>query len=177
MPQEDPHKGSSSANDTNQSIQQANLGASESSRDELLICLLQMTRLKATPCSETTLVAGLPLVDQLLTPELLVRAAARAGLDAKVIKRDLFEIPAIVLPIVLLLDNNKAVVLKAFNKAQNQAVIVKTTNTNSDDDAELNVSLSKLMGCYSGYCIFVKAETHFEQVEELFSKKKSDHWF
>jgi hypothetical protein len=68
MPQEDPHEDSSSADDTNQSVQQANLGASESIRDELLICLLQMTRLKATPCSETTLVAGLPLVDQLLTP-------------------------------------------------------------------------------------------------------------
>ena len=177
MPQEKPHQDSLRAGNTNRSPKPAKLRASEFAHDELLTCLLQMTRLKDTPCSETTLVAGLPLIDQLLTPDLFVRAAARAGLVAKVIKRDLFKIPAIVLPVVLILDNNKAVVLKAVDQAQSKAVIVKTAANNRNEDTEVGISLSALSDRYSGYCIYVKAEIRFEHVEELISKNKSDHWF
>ena len=64
--------------------------------DPLLACLLLITKLENTPCSETSLIAGLPLVDEKLTPELYVRAAERAGLDAKVKQKKLLDIPDIV---------------------------------------------------------------------------------
>ncbi len=142
--------------------------------DELLICLLQMTRLKDSPCSETTLLSGLPLVDQRLTPELFVRAATRAGLEAKVVKRDLADISTIVLPIVLLLKDNKAVVLNSVDKPKGSAVIIETT---SQGDVERDISFDKLNGLYSGFSIYVKAELRFDSVEDLVSKKKTDHWF
>jgi ATP-binding cassette subfamily C protein LapB len=170
----------SANNSIDESIQVSSEEVTEPVRDELLTCLLQMTRLKDSPCSETTLIAGLPLVDQLLTPELFVRAATRAGLEAKVVKRDLLEIASIVLPVVLLLDGNKAVVLKALDEPQNKAIIIETViadNTETGDDAELEVSLSELKERYSGYSIYVKSETRFEDVKELLSKKKGDHWF
>jgi ATP-binding cassette subfamily C protein LapB len=177
MPQKEPHQDSLNARNTNHSAKPEKLRANEFAHDQLLICLLQMTRLKNTPCSETTLVAGLPLIDKLLTPDLFVRAAARAGLAAKVTKRDFFEIPTIVLPVVLILDKNRAVVLKAVDQAQGKAVIVKTAVNDRNKDREVAISLSKLRDSYSGYCIYVKAEIRFEHVEELISKKKSDHWF
>ncbi len=49
MPQEDPHEDSLSADDTNQSIQQANPGEREPSRDEMLIRLFQSSRHNAKP--------------------------------------------------------------------------------------------------------------------------------
>jgi ATP-binding cassette subfamily C protein LapB len=177
MPQKEPHQDSLNARNTNHSAKPEKLRANEFTHDQLLICLLQMTRLKNTPCSETTLVAGLPLIDKLLTPDLFVRAAARAGLAAKVTKRDFFKIPTIVLPVVLILDKNRAVVLKAVDQAQGKAVIVKTAVNDRNKDREVAISLSKLRDSYSGYCIYVKAEIRFEHVEELISKKKSDHWF
>ena len=70
--------------------------------DPLLACLLLITKLENTPCSETSLIAGLPLVDEKLTPELFVRAAERAGLNAKVKQKAIIDIPEIVLPATLL---------------------------------------------------------------------------
>lgn len=142
--------------------------------DELLVCLLQMTRLKDSPCSETTLLAGLPLVDQRLTPELFVRAAARAALEAKVVKRDLADISSIVLPVVLLLEDNKAIVVKHVDKLEDQVIIIEAT---AEGDTESEVSFTELNGSYSGFCIYVKSEMRFDSVEDSIPKKKVDHWF
>lgn len=53
--------------------------------DPLLGCLVVLTRLQHNPFSPETLIAGLPLVDNKLTPELFIRAAARAGLSAQIV--------------------------------------------------------------------------------------------
>ena len=79
-----------------------------STHDPLLKCLVLLTRLFNRPFSEETLSAGLPLVDNWLTPQLFERAAERAGLTAKVIKRDLAEISPLTLPAVLLLQDRRA---------------------------------------------------------------------
>lgn len=172
-----PPEDSSRSSHIHKRIEKENLVPSKTAPHELLTCLLQMTRLKNTPCSETTLIAGLPLVNQRLTPELFVRAASRAGLRAKVLKRNLLEIPNVVLPAVLILDSNKAVVLKSVNQQLNKAVLIVAAITEGGEDRQVRISFSKLVDIYSGYCIYVKAETRFEHVEELFSKTKSDHWF
>lgn len=174
MPEEEPQTDSIASNDV---VQESAVEFVEPARDELLTCLLQMTRLKDSPCSETTLVAGLPLVDQLLTPELFIRSATRAGLEAKVLSRDLLDIPSIVLPVVLLLNDNKAVVLKAFDESQDKATIIETRIDESGDDIEVDISFSELKSQYSGFSIYVKSETRFDQVEDLLSKNKKEHWF
>ncbi len=140
--------------------------------DPLLICLLQMTRLKDAPCSETSLIAGLPLVDERLTPELFVRAASRAGLEAKVVERKLFDISSIVLPVVLLLEDNNAVVLKTVDSAQGKAIVINETEAR-----ESEISLSNLTEKYTGYAIYVKTEQRFEQTADLKTKTASEHWF
>jgi ABC-type bacteriocin/lantibiotic exporter with double-glycine peptidase domain len=50
--------------------------------DPLLACLLALARLHERAMSAAAVLAGLPLVDGRLTPELFVRAAHRFGLDA-----------------------------------------------------------------------------------------------
>ena len=54
---------------------------------------------------------GLPLPDQRLSPDLLPRAAARAGLQGRLLVRKLEQIPAIALPAMLLLKEGRCAVL------------------------------------------------------------------
>ncbi|MGH1487089.1 MAG: ABC transporter transmembrane domain-containing protein, partial [Cellvibrionaceae bacterium] len=140
--------------------------------DPLLTCLLQMTKLKDSPCSETSLIAGLPLVDQRLTPELFVRAATRAGLEAKVIERNLVDISSIVLPVVLLLERNRAVVLTALDKESGQLTVLSP-----ETGEERVIDLATIQKAYTGYCIYVKAEQRFESVTESSPEKNEHYWF
>lgn len=140
--------------------------------DPLLQCLLQITQLKDSPCSETSLLAGLPLVEQHLTPELFVRAAERAGLEAWVVERNLNDIPDIVLPIVVLLNNNQAVVLKAINATNNEWTIL-----DPDTDKERVVQASIVQPDYTGYCIYIRIAERFEQVENVKAETHPKHWF
>ena len=56
--------------------------------DPLLFCLVALTQLLERPTSPEALKAGLPLEEGRLTPELALRAAARAGLSARLVRRD-----------------------------------------------------------------------------------------
>ena len=79
--------------------------------DPLLACLLALARLHERTISAAAVLAGLPLVDGRLTPELFVRAARRFGLDAALSRRPLDQVGAGMLPVVLLLDGRDACVL------------------------------------------------------------------
>ena len=57
--------------------------------DPLLGCLLVLTKLSHRPLTADALTAGLPLVNNKLTPDLFTRAAKRAGLSARIVKRPL----------------------------------------------------------------------------------------
>ncbi len=79
--------------------------------DPLLGCLTILSKLLNKPHSPESLTAGLPLVDNRLTPRLFSRAAERAGLSSKVVKRPLSKISNLVLPVVLILEGSNACIL------------------------------------------------------------------
>ena len=88
------------------------VGALAGGDDPLLASLVSLTELLERPASAQALVAGLPLPDDgRLTPELAVRAAARAGLETEAVKRDLKDIPALVLPAVLVMKDGTTRIL------------------------------------------------------------------
>ncbi|MBX2807808.1 MAG: type I secretion system permease/ATPase [Cellvibrionaceae bacterium] len=140
--------------------------------DPLLACLLALTTLKQAPCSETSLIAGLPLVDQCLTPTLFVRAAERAQLDAKVVERDISDIAPLVLPAVLLLENNQAVILLESNSESQQAIIL-----DAGRDEQQQLSWSQLEKRYTGFAIYVKNKVNFEHAGDMRLGSSSAHWF
>ena len=86
--------------------------------DPLLNCLTILSKLLNKPHSAESLIHGLPLVDNKLTPKLFERAAERAGLTSKVVKRPLRRISNLVLPAVLLLENSNACIVLEFKKKQ-----------------------------------------------------------
>ena len=76
--------------------------------DPLLDGLLALCMLHQKPASAAMLTTGLPLPKQRLSVELLPRAAARAGLQGRVLQRKLDKIPTIAMPALLLLKDDRA---------------------------------------------------------------------
>ena len=140
--------------------------------DPLLESLIAIARYEHKACSHTSLVAGLPLVDGKLTPELLSRAAARAELHASVVSRELSSISELVLPAILLLNDNNAVVLLSLDKLQGVAkVFLPLAGTEQD------IKIENLIKEYSGYAVFTKPQDKYEERAEHQEPAKEGHWF
>ena len=95
--------------------------------DPLLFCLVALTQLLERPASPEALKAGLPLEDGRLTPDLAVRAAARAGLSARLVRRDLAGISDVTLPCILLLEGRGACVLVERRAGERALVVLPET--------------------------------------------------
>ncbi|UTA49218.1 type I secretion system permease/ATPase [Simiduia sp. 21SJ11W-1] len=140
-------------------------------QDPLLDCLLALAKREHHQCSATSLIAGLPLVDNCLTPELFVRAARRAGLSAKVVQRSLADIPSLVLPVVLLLENNQAVIL--LERKPNGDLLLLDSHT----EGELVTTEEALAQTYCGYSIYCKPEHRYDSRTENLATNHQGHWF
>ncbi|MEC9412664.1 MAG: type I secretion system permease/ATPase [Pseudomonadota bacterium] len=139
--------------------------------DPLLSCLTLLAKILNKPHSPESLVAGLPLVNNKLSPSLFSRAANRAGLSSRIVKRKLTKIPNLVLPAVLLLnDANACIVLElSNNKAR---VIFPETG-----EGEAEIPLEELNAQYSGYSIFIKPVHQFDKRTEFSAIPRANHWF
>src|SRR5260370_23823849 len=93
------------------------LPGSEPPDSALLSCLSILAGLLERPISTKALRAGLPLVDEQFTPDLFVRAAQRAGIVARLVKRDLAQISPLNMPCVLLMKSVGAWVINAVPAA------------------------------------------------------------
>ncbi|MDR0933816.1 MAG: type I secretion system permease/ATPase [Burkholderiaceae bacterium] len=142
------------------------------SDDPLVRCLVILTRLFHNPFSAQTLTAGLPLEDGRLTPELFIRAAQRAGLTARVVKRDLMKISAFTMPCVLLLKNGNACVATSRNEANVWTVIQPES-----DGGETQISNADLLQYYDGAAIFSRPEFKIDPRAQENAIPKSQHWF
>jgi ATP-binding cassette subfamily C protein LapB len=141
--------------------------------DPLLGCLVVLTRLEHNPFSPETLIAGLPLVDNKLTPELFIRAAARAGLSAQIVSRSIPDISPLVLPAVLLLKNRQACILIAKNDAKGTATIIQPESK----QGEIVVSIAELSKQYTGYSIFTRPAYRFDKRSDEGFKERPKNWF
>ena len=120
--------------------------------DPLTDCLIQLCRLYNLPATRTALRAGLPLVDNRLTVELFPRAAERAGLAARLLKRPLARMTGLELPAVLLLADGRACLLAALDHEGGEAtVLLPETGL-----GESRLTLAELEGLYSGHALFVR---------------------
>jgi ATP-binding cassette subfamily C protein LapB len=123
--------------------------------DHLLSCIVWFTHHFHRPFSATALISGLPLVEHKLTPPLVIRAAERAGLVAKIKSQPLRKLSASVFPALLMLKEEKAVVLLQI-KGDTAEVL--------DPDFDMGMSevpLISLEENYSGYMVLVKPAYQF----------------
>lgn len=141
--------------------------------DPLLGCLVVLTRLEHNPFAPDTLIAGLPLLDNKLTPELFVRASARAGLAAQIVKRPFEEISPLVLPAVLLLHKRQACILIEKQDETRTCKIIQPES----GQGEAELSFDAIMDQYTGYSIFTKPSYRFDRRTDEGFKERPKSWF
>jgi ATP-binding cassette subfamily C protein LapB len=140
--------------------------------DQLLACLVIMTRLFGSPKSPAALASGLPLGEEGLSPDLFLRAADRAGLSANQVKRKLEEVDKMSLPAVLLLKNRKACVLLSPPRA-GMAEIATADNL----DGSHSYPLVELEQAYTGFQIVVRPKIRLDTRSADLTEAKPRNWF
>ena len=140
--------------------------------DILLECLVFLTGYFGHARSARALTAGLAYDERNMGPSLFCEAAERIGFKAQVVKRAKpDQIPDAVLPAVLMLENNQALVLMEV-KGKNASVFVPETRALRD------VPLQNLGKDYTGFSIFIHPRPEFNPSERAVDKDEiSGHWF
>ncbi|MCL2344827.1 MAG: type I secretion system permease/ATPase [Desulfobulbus sp.] len=141
--------------------------------DPLLDCLVELARIHGRPGTRAALVAGLPLEKGILTPSLFARAASRAGLAAKLVRRPLERIDDVLLPVVLLLKDEEACVLLGWDESGERArLLFPETGQGS-----VQMERAALLARYTGVAIFAKPHFRFDQRTPQVGQVKLRHWF
>ena len=142
-----------------------------SDADPLLTCLVAVTAHHDRAVSIDAVTAGLPLVQGRLTPQLLIRAAERAGYAARIIKRPIRKLTNINLPAILLLnEQNSCVLLKRGHKDKLQIIEPLSNKT-------LNTTIRELNTDYSGHAILIKPQLEVSADRGDFARRGEGHWF
>ena len=141
--------------------------------DPLLDCLVELTRLHGRPNTRAALIAGLPLEKGNLTPSLFARAAARAGLSSRVVRRSLNEINDALLPVVLLTKGDEACILLGWNEAHDRAQLLFPET----GQGEVSLSRDELLERYLGIAIFSRPRFLFDARTPEVGKVARRHWF
>lgn len=138
----------------------------------LLACLSILAGLLERPISTKALRAGLPLVNEQFTPDLFVRAALRAGISARLVKRDLARLSPLNLPCVLLLNGGGACVLVALSSPGNAQIILPETGGGASE-----ISRTELSREYAGFVLFAKPEYRFDDRTQEIGRERQKSWF
>ncbi|WP_341520788.1 type I secretion system permease/ATPase [Pseudomonas sp. G.S.17] len=127
--------------------------------DPLLDGLLILCKLHDCTASRSSLSAGLPLAQQRLSADLLPRAAARAGLQARWLRRELNAIDPLSLPVLLMFDNQSCAVLRSWGE-DGRALILPCESAGG----EQWVSADELAQRYSGQALFARPRHELEDL-------------
>lgn len=140
--------------------------------DPLLECLVQLSRMHGNPQSAEALGAGLPRAENLLPPSQLSRAANRAGLSARLLRKTLQDIPNSALPALLLLTEKRACVL-IERTTDGKLRVSKPELPNTTQ----LISPEQLNADYTGLMAMVQPQIRFDARTQEVRRIKSQHWF
>ncbi|WP_282606536.1 type I secretion system permease/ATPase [Pelagibius sp. Alg239-R121] len=141
--------------------------------DPLVQCVTFLATLLQRPISAEALKAGLPHAEQRFTPELAVRAAERAGLTARVVRRPkLKSIQQVTLPCILLLKGSGACVLTQIKGKQSAEIMVPEGGGGTK-----TIDIEELEEQYLGYAIFARPEFKFDDRALDIRLKQPTAWF
>jgi len=139
--------------------------------DPLLSCLVALTRLHGRPHTGQSLIAGLPIDEgKRLTLALLPRAAARAQLSARLVRRELEGMPTGLLPALLVLKGGRACLLL---EVKPDGYVIQ----HSEIPSAVEISKEELESQYDGFTYFIRPVFRFEQRVKEKLAKQTGHWF
>lgn len=140
--------------------------------DPLADCIVTLSKLHDRPITRTALKAGLPLSRGRLTVKLISRAVARAGLSSRVLARPLRKMTSLELPCILLLKDEKAVVLYEIDHDSGVCTILMPETEMGQE----SVPLVDVKSMYTGYAVFIHPE--FQRQDQAFTgARRREHWF
>jgi ATP-binding cassette subfamily C protein LapB len=140
--------------------------------DPLLDCLVEVCRLQGQAASRASLAAGLPLIQGRLNLELAERAAARAGMAARLQRLPLDGIDAAALPAILVLAGNQACVLLGWDADGQARVLLPQTGQGA-----VVLPRSDLAARYTGVALFVRPHFRFDSHSQPVRATRRGHWF
>lgn len=123
----------------------------------MLGCLAIVATLLEWQMSNEALIAGLPMAEEAMSPDLFVRAASRAGISARLVQSPLAALDKMALPCVLLLQGKRACVLTAIGNDGRAEIILPEMGVGAR-----SVPLAELEVVYDGYTLFARPEFKFD---------------
>lgn len=148
------------------------LGEHSTHFDPLLDSLVSIARVYGIATTQESLSAGLPLENNLLTPALLPRAAARAGLTARIARRKLSDLRPGLLPVILMLQDKQACLLLEWTEDGQARVRFPESGESGDV-----VTQEALEALFAGVVFFVRPVFKFDPRTPATGELKSKHWF
>jgi len=143
----------------------------EQKKDNLASLLVLISKRYNIKTNINQLTAGLPLVNGKLTPELFVRAAAKVGLNIKLVSRNLEDTSTLLLPVVVNVKNEDSLLVTKIDREKNKAQIISSNNTKK------TVNLSELSEIHDGTIYLISDSFEFDSRSSEKDKLKHDHWF
>ncbi|NBX20042.1 MAG: type I secretion system permease/ATPase, partial [Betaproteobacteria bacterium] len=138
----------------------------------MLDSLVSISRIYGISTTQEALSAGLPLENNLVTPALLPRAAARAGLTARLARRKLSDLRPSLLPVILLLQDKQACLLLEWTEDGQARVRFPESGESGDV-----ISKEALESLFAGVAFFVRPVFKFDPRTPATGELKSKHWF
>lgn len=143
-------------------------------QDPLAASLIYLAAYHGRAVSREALLGGLPIIDGRLSVALYDRAARRAGLETEPTRRALVDIPALVLPTVLIMKNGTALILLAIDRDNNTVKILDPTMT---PQAPREARIDTLSADYTGYAFLVRAAIEADARAVAAGDLPRSHWF
>ncbi|OUD12697.1 ABC transporter [Thioflexithrix psekupsensis] len=137
--------------------------------DPLLACLVALSHWYQRPQSAAALLAGLPLSQPHLTPELFIRAAERLQLKVRIVRRSLSQLRNWQLPAVLLLADDQACVLLKHKDSKTLSLLLPNTELTPHECPRADIESD-----YTGYALLIQADYNFDQRVPTENRR---HWF
>lgn len=147
---------------------------SDLANDPLGACVLWLAKSHGINTSYDAITEGLPLVNGCLTPSIFARAAMRIGLSSHLTQQSLQKINTLLLPCILVLNNNKACILQSLNWETKQAVVVFPELSMQSSE----IALDELREAYTGYALYCRTEFKPEPSSNPnAATQRHGHWF
>ncbi len=142
--------------------------------DPLLACLAFVARALGKPFSRAGVLSALPLRNDRLTVDLLPRAAARLGLNARLVQRRLRSVPGLVVPYIVLFESgDAAVVVRKQRRGRKLTVVFPAVS-----EERRTISGGALEHEASGYLFYIAADVAgTDRPEEREAGRRKGHWF
>ena len=143
--------------------------------DDLLGCLLFLSKYHNRETSAESLTFGLPIHKTSMNISMFHQAAARIGLVTKTVRREkIKDITKLALPSVMILDKNRACVLLNYDLKEKTANVIIPGLISG----ETQMTIEKLQSEYTGEVIIIKPEYNFNnRIEKEVVVDNPKEWF